>query len=57
MNAEIAKGFLLLGLSEDDYPEYSDQESFANTFKICSLFEDSDVTTSSSTIVTSPVDA
>lgn len=55
MNEEIVKGFQLLGLSEKDYPVYSDPESFAITFKICSLLEDSDVSTSNSTVISTPV--
>ena len=51
MKEEINKGFQLLGLTEENYPEYSDPDSFAMNFKICSLLEDSDITTSNSSIV------
>ena len=55
MSEEITKGFQLLGISEEDYPAYSDPESFATTFKVCSLLEYSEITTSNSTVVNSPI--
>ena len=55
MNEEIIKGFQLLGISKENYPAYTDPESFATTFKVCSLLEDSEVTTNNSTVVNSPV--
>lgn len=55
MNEKITKGFQLLGISKEDYPAYSDPDSFATTFNVCSLLEDSEVTTSNSTVINSPV--
>ena len=51
MNDSIVDAFKLLGIHEDDYPEYADAESFASNFKPCSVFEESDVSTSNSTII------
>ena len=45
---EIVEGFRFLGIEESSYPKYSDPDSFASNFKICSLYDDSDVTTSDS---------
>lgn len=49
MDEEIVNGFLFLGISSENYPEYSDPDSFATNFKVCSLLKDSDITTSGST--------
>ena len=55
MNKEIVKDFQLLEILEEDYPIYSDPETFAANFKVCSLVEDTDVMTSNSTAINSTV--
>jgi len=49
MEDKIIELFKLLEIKEKDYPEYSDPISFANGFKLCSLYENSDISTSNST--------
>lgn len=49
MEDKIIELFKLLEIKEKDYPEYSDPISFANGFKMCSLYENSDISTSNST--------
>ena len=42
----IVRGFDLLGIHPEDYPEYSDPNSFAERFKICSAYTENDVSSS-----------
>lgn len=49
MEDRIVQAFELLGIQENQYPEYKDPNSFASEFKICSLYEDLDITTTNST--------
>lgn len=51
MDEEIVDGFLFLGITSENYPEYLDPDSFATNFKVCSLLRDSDITTSGSTTI------
>ena len=46
---EIKKVFELLDIEEDQYPEYTDPESFAADFKKCSILKSHDIIESVST--------
>ena len=40
--SSIKKGFEMLGITEEQYPDYSDPTSFAEGFQICSLFSENE---------------
>lgn len=50
---EIQETFNSLGLFVERLPEYTDPESFANTFKQCSIYEDVPLLTSDSSVLQS----
>ena len=48
---EILDYFHKLEIFEDSFPDYNDPYSFASKFKKCSLWEDTDITTSEDSIL------
>lgn len=43
---EIKDGFALLMISEENYPEYKDPYTFADGFRICSLYSENEFVSS-----------
>ena len=51
MNETIVSGFELLGIKEEDYPNYTDPVSFADRFEKCSILNDVEIITTSESVV------